>query len=323
VVRVTPASAVPRPAGRRVAVTPRSLSSHGHPALDRLVQHGFELVYPARGRTPTPLELREALPTCDAYLAGVEPIPAELLRASPRLRVIARNGVGVNNIDLDAAAELGIAVVPAVGANSQGVAELAVALMFAGARHIPSSDGHLKSGEWARSAGLELAGRTLGVVGVGQIGRRVATMATGIGMRVLGYDAYIDHTWPPPASFEWSELDALFARSDVISLHAPPAATPLVDARRLSLVKPRTVLVNTARAELVDDDAVLDALNSDRLSSYAVDAFVTEPPTDLRLVRHPRVIATPHVGGFTTESVERATTAAVDAILTALTPSPA
>lgn len=313
-----PVSAASQLAPRRVAVTPRSLSAGGHPELRRLVEHGLEPVFPAPGRMPTVQELERTLPGCDAYLAGVEPITADLLRACPKLRVIARNGVGTNNIDLEAAAELGITVIPALGANSQGVAELSMALMFAAVRRIPWSDGHLKAGDWARSAGFELSGRTLGVVGVGQIGRRVAAMATGIGMRVLGFDAYPDPKLATPHNFDWTDLDTVFEQSDVITLHAPPGPMPVVTKDRLELLSPGAVLINTARAELVEDTAVLEALDSGQLRAYAVDAFATEPPTDLRLVRHELVIATPHIGGFTAESVQRATGAAVDAILAAL-----
>ena len=320
---LAPGAAVPPLSRRRVAVTPRSLSTGRHPALERLQRHGFELVFPAPGRTPTVGELLAELPGCVGYLAGVEPITAEVLRGAPDLRVIARNGVGLNNVDLAAAGERGIRVLPAVGANSQGVAELALALAFAGVRRIPWSDARLKGGEWSRSTGLELAGRTMGIVGVGQIGRRLAAMAAGIGMNVVGYDAFPDAEWTAPARFEWASLERVLADADVLSLHAPPGDRPLLDSARLALVRPGAVLVNTARAELVDDHAVLHALDRNQLSAYAIDAFASEPPTDLRLVVHEKVIATPHIGGFTQESVARAGEGAVDAILSVLAPASA
>ena len=196
---------------RLIAVTPRSLSESGHPSLDRLEAAGFQLVYPAPGRTPTAAELEAVVPECVGYLAGVEPVPASLLERCRDLRVITRNGVGVDNVDLEAAARLGIEVLPARGVNSQGVAELTLALAFAAARMLPWSDARLKSGRWDRSKGIELAGRTMGIVGVGQIGRRVATMAAGIGMRVVGQDSYPDPGWDAPASFEWTNLDTVLA----------------------------------------------------------------------------------------------------------------
>ncbi len=299
----------------RVAVTPRSLSAHGHPALQLLTEAGLEVVFPAPGRTPTRQEQLAVLPDCVAYLAGVEPIDAGLIAACPRLKVIARNGVGVSNIDLDAARDAGIEVVAAPGANAQGVAELAVGLMFAAARHLPYSDAQLKSGRWERQEGAELDGRRLGVVGMGQIGRRVARIGLGIGMRVAGYDLRRDPALELPASFRWDDLDTLLSESDVISLHVPPGPIPLLGHREFAAMRRGAVVINTARAELVDETAALAALESGQLAAYAVDAFIREPPEDLRLVRHPNVIATPHIGGYTDASVERATRAAVHAIL--------
>ncbi|MEU8109753.1 phosphoglycerate dehydrogenase [Nonomuraea muscovyensis] len=308
----------PRPLRGRVAVTPRSLSAAGHPALSRLREAGYEVVYPAPGRTPTPAELLAVLPGCVGYLAGVEPVTGELLRACPGLRVIARNGVGVDSIDLDAVRELGIQLRVAAGANAQGVAELTIALTLAAFRQIPWSDARLKQGEWRRRRGAEVAGRTLGVVGLGQIGRRVAGLAIGLGMRVIGYDAQPGLTLRLGDRFRSGSLAEVAAGADAITLHVPPSPEPLVNDALLRLTRPGTVLVNTARAELVDEQAVVKALQEERLSAYATDVFPTEPPADLRLVRHDRVIATPHVGGFTEESVERATTAAVDNILRVL-----
>jgi D-3-phosphoglycerate dehydrogenase / 2-oxoglutarate reductase len=132
-----------------------------------------------------------------------------------------------------AAIELAIRVLPAAGANSQGVAELALALAIAAVRRIPWSDTQLKAGEWSRSTGLELAGRTIGIIGVGQIGRRLATIAAGIGMKVVGYDAFPDPRWVAVAGFEWSPLERVLASADVLSLHAPPGDWPLLDAARL------------------------------------------------------------------------------------------
>jgi D-3-phosphoglycerate dehydrogenase len=301
----------------RVAVTPRSLSG-GHPSLDRLVDAGLELVFPSPGRTPSAEDLLASVPGCVGYLAGVERVTGELVAASPGLRVIARNGVGVDNVDLAAAATAGIEVRPAVGANARGVAELAVGLLFATARHLAWSDHRMKAEAWDRRQGFELAGRTLGVVGLGHIGRTVVEMSAGLGLEVVGYDPYPSPSWRPPACFRWATLDEVVASADLLTLHLPPSDRALVDTDLLARLGTGAVLVNTSRSELVDDDAVLSALEDGRLAAYAVDAFATEPPADWTLVRHERVIATPHVGGFTAESVHRASESAVDAILQVL-----
>lgn len=301
----------------RVAVTPRSLSV-GHVSLDRLTEAGLELVFPAPGRTPTPEDLLATVPGCVGYLAGVEPVTAELLAASPSLRVVARNGVGVNNVDLAAAKAAGVAVRPVLGANARGVAELAIGLLFAAARHVAWSDARLKGEEWNRRQGFELEGRTLGIIGLGHIGRTVASLAAGVGLKAIGHDPYPNSSWEPPLGFRWAEIDEVIRASDLLSLHLPPTAGAIVDEAWINRMRPGAVLVNTSRSELVVDEAVLAALDDGRLSAYAVDAFATEPPTDWRLARHERVIATPHIGGFTAESVQRASDGAVDAILEVL-----
>ncbi|GAP53797.1 D-3-phosphoglycerate dehydrogenase [Arthrobacter sp. Hiyo6] len=174
----------------RIAVTPRSLSDGGHPALRWLEDAGYDLVFPAPGEVPTEDQIRASLSDCVGYLAGTEPLPGALLEQLPRLRAISRNGVGVDSIDQEAAARLGISVLTAPGTNSQGVAELAIALMLASCRSIPWHDTQLKSGNWKRRQGREISGQVLGVIGCGQIGRRVASLALGLGMKVLAFDEY-------------------------------------------------------------------------------------------------------------------------------------
>jgi D-3-phosphoglycerate dehydrogenase len=302
----------------KIVVTPRSLSREGHPALDKLRQAGFEVVFPTPGRQPEESEIAGFLPECVGYLAGVEPVSREVLARSPQLKVISRNGVGVDNIDLQAAEEFGIRVEIALGANAQGVAELALALILAGVRYLPWSDRMLKAGQWQRKQGIELAGRNLGVIGCGQIGKRLVEMAVGIGMRVQAYDPYPDEGFNPPGDFAFTALNDLMAEADVISLHCPAGDQPVVDAAALSMMKTGVFLVNTARAALVDNDAVLAALESGKLSGFATDVYHQEPPTTSELLRHELVIATPHAGGFTEESVRRATEAAVQNLLKVL-----
>jgi len=301
-----------------IYITPRSVTREGHPTLQRLEDAGFGLLFCEPGQQPDEGRLLKDLPGCVGMLAGVEPISDKVLQAAaPSLKVIARNGVGVNNIDLDAAERLGIAVLPAVGANARGVAELTVGLMFALARSLPSCDAAMKQQQWARSRGIELIGRTLGVIGCGRVGREVAHMALAIGMRVIAYDPYPDQSFAPGDGFTWAELDEAIASSDVISLHCPVPddGQPLITPQRLALMKLGTRLINTARAELLNETAVLQALDQGHLLGLAIDAFRREPPGDDPLVMHERVIATPHIGGFTDESVNRAMAAAVQHLL--------
>lgn len=302
----------------KVAVTPRSLSGGGHPALVPLEEAGYQLIFPAPGQLPNVEQLKQTLPDCVGYLAGVEPIPAEVLKLCPNLKVISRNGVGVENIDLDAAGALGIVVERAVGGNARGVAELTIGLMLAGLRQIPWSDKQLKEGSWSRQKGIEVQGRTLGVIGCGQIGQYVVQMGLGLGMKAIAYDLYPNADFTPPGEFGFVSLDHLLSRADVISLHAPPSEKPLIDARAMTQMKDGAFLINTARAGLVDEAAVLAALDAGKLRGFATDVFDTEPPEVTPLLRHYRVIATPHAGGFTEESIERATAGAVSNLLKVL-----
>jgi len=305
---------------QRILVTPRSLTAAGHPALGRLAEAGFEVVACAPGQLPTPAELIALLPGCVGWLAGVEPVPAAAIEAARELRVISRNGAGVDNLPLELLAQRGVKVMRAEGANASGVAELAIALTLAALRHIPFSDAGIKAGGWPRRQGCEIRGRTVGVIGCGAVGAEVARLAAALGAEVLGHDMV--HRPLGLERFRWATLDEIVEQAGIISLHCPPlpGGSPLLDAATLARARPGLVLVNTARASLIDEAAVLAALESGRLATYATDVFDAEPPHKLDLARHPRVIATSHIGGFTVESVERATMTAVSNLLVALIP---
>lgn len=303
----------------RVLVTPRSLTAGGLdavPELEPLREAGFELVSGPPGRVPTEAELLGLVPGCTGWLAGVEAVTARVLDAGSRLRVISRNGAGTDAIDLAAARRAGVRVERAPGANAQGVAELTLALALAALRHVPWSAVALRAGAWERHLGRELADCTVGVVGLGAVGARVAGAFAVLGADVHGYDPAV----PPPPGVRAAGLADVLAGSDVVTLHRPPApdGRPVVTAATLEAARPGAVLVNTARAALVDDDAVLAALRSGRLSAYAVDAHDSEPPARSALLQHERVVATPHVGGYTGASMRRATTEAVAHLLAAL-----
>lgn len=305
----------------RILVTPRSLTGAGLDdiaELAPLTAAGYELVSGPSGRTPTAEELRELLDEhVVGYLAGVESVPGDVLRAAPSLRVISRNGVGTDAIDLEAAAAAGITVEIAHGANAQGVAELAILHALAALRDFEPGVAAVRDGRWERTRGGELSGRTVGIVGLGAIGRTVAKIATAFGSRVLASDPFVTESGLATIV----DTPALFAQADIVTLHSPPGDRPLVDAEVLAAMRHGAVLVNTARSALVDDDAVLAALESGRLLAYAVDAFDTEPPAPSPLLQHPRCRPTPHIGAFTEESVRRATSYAVENLLRALGPA--
>lgn len=307
----------------RILVTPRSLTSSPNAELGRLEAAGFELVYSAPGRQPSEAELLELVPGCVGWLAGVEPISAKVLDSADELQVISRNGVGIDSIDLAAAERLGIKVMTTPGANAAAVAELTLALIISGLRHIPQGAAALKAGAWNRAEGREISGCVIGLVGCGAVGRAVAEIMTKLGAKVLGYDLKPGLAFQPSSRFAWASLEDVLGRSDVVSLHYPAVAeaAPLLDVARIGRMKPGAGLVNTARASLVDEDALLGALDEGRVGWYATDVFTVEPPPPSRLISHERVIATPHIGGFTAEGGRKAIEVAVDNLLSAL-PAP-
>lgn len=302
---------------KKILVTPRSLTKDGDPALDLLTREGFELIFSIPGKMPGEDELIRRLPGCSGYLAGVEPIPAAVLESAVDLKAISRNGTGINNIDIQAAQRLGIKIMRAEGANTRGVAELTLGLILALIRSISFSDARMKSGLWQRRKGLELHERTLGLIGCGRIGQLVSQMALAFGMNVMAYDAFPDQNFAPSPKFQFTKLENVFTRSDIISFHCPEQeeGRAILDRDSIRRLKPGVFLVNTARASLIDENAILEALHEGRVAGLALDVFDREPPAATPLLSDDRVITTPHIGGYTTESVSRATLAAVENLL--------
>ena len=304
---------------RKILITPRSLTAHPHPALSHLETHGFEIVLGPTGKQPDEAALLSLIPDCIGWIAGVEPVSEAVIAAATTLRALARNGVGIDNLPLEHLRARGIPVFTADGANAAGVAELALTLIFSALRHVPSVDAGIKAGFWPRRRGRELRNATVGVIGCGAIGRDVAKLTAALGARVIGYDP-MRPNFESPAAFRWAELRELLAEADIVTLHCPPPAggKPLIDAAALASMRHGAVLVNTARAGLVDEAAVLAAIETGQLDTYATDVFAEEPPRSLALGGHPHVIATSHIGAFTEESVDRATIIAVRNLLAAL-----
>jgi D-3-phosphoglycerate dehydrogenase len=254
--------------------------------------------------------LAALLPEFDALVVrSATKVTRALLEASPRLRVVGRAGIGVDNVDVDAATERGVMVVNAPTANLVSAAEHTFALLFALARNVPAADASMKRGEWDRKSfvGVELQGKTLGVVGFGRIGQRVAARARGFEMRVVACDPYLDPARAAQLEVELVPLDGLLAVADVVTLHAPltEQSRNLLDAGRLAKLKPGALVVNCGRGGVLDEAALLAALEAGRIGGAALDVYEEEPTPSLALVRHPKVVATPHIGAQTREAQER------------------
>lgn len=256
----------------------------------------------------------------DAVISRTVDLSGAAIDACPTLKVISKHGVGVSNIDVAAATARGIPVYVTPGANAQSVAELTLALMFAAARRVPWMDRELRAGRWARAQdGMELQGRTLGIVGFGQVAQRVARVCLALGMRVAAFDPALAGAAARPADVDCCDtLDALLAASDVVSLHIPLTAQTrgLIGAAQLAAMKPGAILVNTARGEVVDEAALVAALRSGQLHAAGLDTMAVEPlPADSPLLALGNVVLTPHVGGSTPAALAAMASGAVRNVL--------
>lgn len=289
----------------RVLVTPAILYGVAGPYLELLQQAGFEVIHkePAHDLN-TPEELIPALAGIDAVIASMEPFTDEVLAATS-LRVIARMGVGYDAIDVDAADRHGVVVTITPGTNEHSVAEQAIALLIGAYRGVAARDQEVRSGVWHRRSLPRLAGRTIGLVGLGRIGRAVVPRAQGLGLNVIAFDPVADREWAENNGVELTAFDDLLATADVVSLHLPctPETTDLINADTLAKMKPGAILINTSRGGLVDEDALCHALESGHLFAAGLDVFKIEPlPTDSPLLQFDNVLLAPHMGGLDHQS---------------------
>ena len=306
----------------KVLVTPTSLDASSLlPAMVKLRQAAEEIVYNTTGGPLHAGQLIPLLGDVDGVVAGLDDYTADVINAAgPRLKVISRYGVGSDRVDIPAANARGIVVKVTPGANAVAVAELALGLMFGVARSIPALDRAVRAGGWPHSHGMELTGKTLGIVGVGAIGHELAKRAEGIGMSVVGYDPVVDDEAMVAAGIAPLPLADLLARSDVVSLNMPllDSTRHIIDAAALNSMRRGALLVNTARGGLIDEDAAFDALKSGQLGGLALDAYEVEPPAGSPLFGLDNVIATPHTGAHTDEATAKMAQMAVDNLLEVL-----
>src|SRR3954452_15784360 len=258
-------------------------------------------------------KLLAAVPQADALLVrSATTVDAEVLAAAPKLKIVARAGVGLDNVDVDAATARGVLVVNAPTSNIHSAAEHALALMLAAAREIPAADASLRERTWKRSkfSGTEIYGKTVGVVGLGRIGQLVAQRLAAFGTHVVAYDPDVSPERAAQLGIELLVLDELLTRADFISVHLPktPETKGLIDKEALAKTKPGVIIVNAARGGLIDEQALADAVTSGHVRGAGLDVFSTEPCTDSPLFELPQVVVTPHLGASTAEAQDRAGT---------------
>jgi phosphoglycerate dehydrogenase-like enzyme len=300
----------------RVLLTTTSFQDTPGVHHELLAKAGFEIT---RERGPLPeARMLELAGQFDAYLCGDDAITrAVILKSLPRLKVISKYGIGLDKIDVQAATDLKVPVLFTPGVNHVTVAEHTFALLLATVRHLVVEANHVTQGRWTRITGTELFGKTMGIAGLGRIGKEVATRAKAFGMDVLGFDSYWDAEFAQRHGVARVEaFDELMRRSDIISLHTnlTPQTRHLVNAGNVRLLRPGAVILNCARGELVELEALVTALKAkDKKLYYAADVLDEEPPpAGYPLVGLPNVIISPHIGSRTFESVQRQATCAVE-----------
>lgn len=271
--------------------------------LDRLRASGITVRLNPLGRTLTDQEVTHFLKDVDGLIAGTEPLTREVLTQAPRLKVISRCGVGADNIDFEAAAEQGIVVTTTTHAHVAAVAELTLGAMIALLRRIPQNDQAVRQGRWTKAMGHLLHGRTVGIIGLGKVGKAVIRALQPFGVRVLAYDPMEDARFARKYGLRYTTLDELLQESDIVSLHLPydPGVHHLLNRERLVQMRPGSYLINTSRGGLVDEEALGDLLQDGQLAGAFIDTFENEPYNG-PLTQIPSVILSPHVGAYARES---------------------
>jgi D-3-phosphoglycerate dehydrogenase / 2-oxoglutarate reductase len=276
-------------------------------------------------------ELVKLVPTYDALMVrSGTTVTHAIIEAGIHLKAIGRAGTGVDNVDVKAATEKGVLVVNAPGANAQAAAEMAVALLLAACRNVVTANNSLRAGKWERSlfTGIEISGKTIGLLGMGAVGKSVAVILKAFGALVLVHDPFLKKEQAQEMGVTRVDLDALYAQSDILSLHVPlnEKTRGMVSSQAFALMKDGVVLVNAARGGIVDENALLQALESGKVRAAGIDVFLKEPVAadsiSAKLVAHARVVATPHLGASTTESQEKAAVMAAENLVAALQGKP-
>lgn len=291
--------------GYKVVVTPRSFGATSSRPLDMLREKGYEVVLNSQGRPLKQEELLELAADADGLLVGIDEVSRQVIEGSPNLKAISKYGVGVDNIDLQAARERGIIVTNTPGVNTEAVADLAVALMLCAARQVVAADHSIRKGEWKKFMGVSLFKKTVGILGTGQIGRAVARRLKGFEADLLLYDIARDEEFAAAIGGRYAGLEEVLQEADFVSVHLPllPATRNLIGEAELRLMKAGAIIVNTARGGIIDETALVKAIREKWIRGAALDTFSVEPLANEELRKLPNVVLTPHIGAYTEEAV--------------------
>lgn len=303
----------------KILIATSTFSETDPAPLDTIKKAGFEPVMNPYGRTLTEAEVIALGSGCIGVISGSEPLNSWVIEHLPDLRCISRVGIGLDNIDLDSAEKKKIVVRNTPDAPTRAVAELTIGQIFNLLRNISRQDRMIRTGSWKKIQGELLVGKTLGVVGLGRIGRSVALLAKALGMTVIGTDLFPNPSWAKNYGITLKSFEEILSESDIISIHIPFSVDnrSLIGVRELQMMKRGAFLLNLSRGGIVDEDALYDALNFGRIAGAAVDTFQTEPYSG-RLKSLDNVVLTPHIGSHTIESRQQMESEAVENLLQSL-----
>jgi D-3-phosphoglycerate dehydrogenase len=299
-------------------IGPEPIRHQPGPYREILETAGYTLLYPDGDGTPTKEQLLEMLRDVELVMAGSERYTAEVLDAAPKVKIIARTGVGYDAVDVPAATARGVAVTIAPGTNQESVAEQAFGLLLALKRRVVRYDQVIRNGGWERDVVAPVRGLTLGLVGMGRIGRAMVPRALAFGMNVIAFDPIHDPEFDVKHGIQRLLFEEVLAVSDVLSLHLPatPETRHLLNRSTIAKMKPGAVLINTSRGSLVVEADLLEALESGQISGAGLDVFDPEPPLPSNpLLRHPHVVSSPHVAGIDSKSMEDMATLAAQCMV--------
>lgn len=272
-----------------------------------LLEQGYEVVAIYENTMLGEEELMETIKDVDGYIVGLERVNENVFAAAQKLKVVCKFGVGTDNIDKKAAAKAGVVVANCPNLNSLSVAELVVGVMLSMSRSIPVLDSEMKKDTWISSMGTELTGKTLGIIGMGAIGKCLVKLVQGFDLKILAFDVFKDEEFAARYGVEFANVEDIIPQADFLSLHVPltESTRGLISAKQLQQMKESAFLINTARGGVVDEADLLKALEDGVIAGAALDAFMVEPPVGSDLVKHKSVIALPHIGAATWEATER------------------
>lgn len=286
-------------------VTSNSFGTQGSEAVEALENSGVELIFRNRSVPWSENELLDKMSGIDGLIIGADRVTEKVIQSADSLKIIAKHGVGLDNIDIKAATRSGICVTAGIRSNVIAVAEMTISLIFAIARNIVISDIEVKKNKWNKRIGIELTNKIAGIIGLGSIGREVAVRLKGLKMNLIAVEPYKDNIFAEEYNIKFVDIKTLASRADIITLHSPllPETKHVINNKIFNMMKKNAILINTARGELIDEVALYNALSEKKIYGAAIDAFTEEPPRDCKLLGLSNFIGTPHIGAYTSEAI--------------------